>query len=55
VGVEAACLQDTDQDALGWLEDVAVKLGMDVGPNLLGLDMWLCDDCGTLGVLDPST
>jgi hypothetical protein len=41
------------QDADSWLAQVARGLGLVVGPGLLALDAWRCDDCEEVGVFGP--
>jgi hypothetical protein len=46
-------LGDADQDANGWLGQVAQGLGMDNSAELLALDAWRCGECGEVGVFGP--
>jgi hypothetical protein len=50
---EVGGLLDAGQDSNDWLSEVAQGLGMHVGPGLMALSAWRCDECGELGVFGP--
>ena len=53
VGDEVGRLVDAGQDPHDWLSELALSLGVDVGPGLLSLAAWRCEACGELGVFGP--